>query len=137
MMSYINIYTPEQCLFISMFLHCIIGCSLRVRLHAFLPPPPTATMATLKLMTWNAWGLCARAKRTAILTHLRSLRADISVFVEIHVTSQMQVVLKKSWVVLLYQTPFTSNCGVAILIAKSVQFQIHTVQSDHQDQLIF
>lgn len=72
-------------------------------LYRWLPPvgptefsaTPTTTMASLKLMTWNFRGLCAKPKRVAIPSHLKSLRADVSVLTEIHVTDQMQMALKK------------------------------------------
>lgn len=80
-------------------------------------------MASLKLVTWNIRGLCAKPKRLAVLSHLKSLKADVSVLVETHVMGHMQMALKKPWVGWLYQAPYTSNsCGIAILIAKTVHF---------------
>lgn len=63
--------------------------------YLLLPESPTAStnsplhdMAALKILTWNVWGLGERAKRTAVLSHLKSQRADISILVETHLTGQ-------------------------------------------------
>lgn len=46
--------------------------------------------------------------------------------------------LKKPWVGWVYQAPHTNTSrGVAILIAKTVQFQLHSLQSDRQGQFLF
>lgn len=102
----------------------IISRSLQVRLHSSLL---LVLSWPLKFVTWNIRGLLAKPKRIAILSHLKSLWADISILVETHVTGQLQVALKKKpWVGWLYQAPCTSSSrGVAILIAKTVQFQLH------------
>lgn len=94
-------------------------------------------MASLKLVTWNVRGLRAKPKRVTVLSHFKSLRADVSVLVETHITGQMQMALQKTWVGWFYQAPYTSSsCGVAVLIAKSVQFQLHLLQSDPQGQYL-
>lgn len=110
-----------------------------------LPEGPTAPtnsplydMAALKILTWNVRGLSERAKLTAVLSHLKSQRADISILVETHLTGQKQLCLKKPWEGWLYQAPHTSNSrGIAILVAKTVQFQLHTLQLDPQGQTLF
>lgn len=62
----------------------------------------------------------------------------MSVLVETHITGQMQMELKKPWVGWVYQTPYTNaSRGVAILIAKWTQFQLHTLQSDRQGRFLF
>lgn len=97
-------------------------------------PNNTVTkMATLKLVTWNVRGLRAKPQRLAVLSYLKQMRADISVIVEIHITGQMQMALKKPWVGWVYQAPYTNNSrGIAILIAKTVQFWLHGLRSDLQ-----
>lgn len=95
-------------------------------------------MASLKIITWNVRDLGERAKRVAVLSHLKSQRADVSVLVETHLAGQKQMNLKKPWVGWLYQAPRTTKSrGVAIFIAKSVQFQLHSLQSDPQGQSLF
>lgn len=89
-------------------------------------------------MTWNVRGLGEKAKRTAVLSHLKSQRADVSILVETHLAGQKQMSLKKPRVGWLYQAPHTTNSrGVAILIAKTVQFQLHTLQLDPQGRSLF
>lgn len=95
-------------------------------------------MASLKITTWNVRDLGERAKRLAVLSHLKSQRADISILVETHLAGQKQMSLKKPWVGWLYQAPYTTNSrGVAILIAKTVRFQLHTLKSDPQGRSLF
>lgn len=45
-------------------------------------------MAMLKILTWNVRGLGDRAKRTAVLSHLKSQQAEISILVATHLTGQ-------------------------------------------------
>lgn len=95
-------------------------------------------MAHLELVTWNVRGLRAKPKWLAVLSHLKQLLADISVLVETHITGQMQLALKKPWVGWVYQAPYTNNSrGVAIIISKSAQFQLHNLQSDRQGRFLF
>lgn len=95
-------------------------------------------MATLKILTWNVRGLGDRAKRAAVLSHLKSQRAEISILVETHLAGQKQMCLKKPWVGWMYQAPHTSNSrGIAILVVKTVQFQLHNLQSDPQGRSLF
>lgn len=105
------------------------GCGL-------VPPPADPTerpnttdimMATLKLVTWNVRGLRAKPKRLAVLSCLKQMR---TVIVETHITGHMQMTLKKPWVGWVYQAPFTNNSrGIAMLIAKTVQFRLHGLRS--------
>lgn len=100
--------------------------------------PPPCNMASLKIVTWNVRGLGEKARHSAVLSHLKSQRADISILVETHLAGQKQMSLKKPWVGWLYQAPYTTNSrGVAVLIAKTVRFQLHTLQSDPQGQSLF
>lgn len=48
--------------------------SLLFRLHTLM-----FTMNSLKLVMWNVRGLCAKPKCGAILSHLKSLKAVVSV----------------------------------------------------------
>lgn len=101
-------------------------------------PPPLHLMASLKIVTWNVWGLGERTKRAVVLSHLKSQRADISILVETHLAGQKQMSLKKPWIGCLYQAPHTTNSrGVVVLIAKTVQFQLHALQSDSQGRSLF
>lgn len=60
------------------------------------------------------------------------------VLVETHLTGQLLLALKKPWVGWLYQAPFTANSrGVAILVAKTVQFVLLTLKSDPQGRFLF
>lgn len=91
-----------------------------------------------KLVTWNVRGLCAKPKRVAVFSHLKSLRADVFVLVETCIMGHMQMTLKKPWVGWLYQDTYTSNSReVAILNDISVQFQLHSLQSDPQGRSLF
>lgn len=110
-----------------------------------LPADPTehsittfSGMASLKIVTWNVRGLRDKSKQLAALSHLKRMQADISVLVETHITGQMQMALKSSPPRVSYQAPFTNNSrGIAILIAKTVQFQLHSLQSDRQGRFLF
>lgn len=95
-------------------------------------------MATLKILTWNVRGLGDRAKRTAVLSHLKSQGAEISILVETHLIGQKQMSLKKPWVGWAYHAPYTSNShGIEILVAKTAQFQLHNLRSDPQGRSLF
>lgn len=57
------------------------------------------------------------------------MRAEIIALVETHLTGQLMSSLKKTWVVWLYQALYTSNSrGVALLVAKTVQFTLLTLK---------
>lgn len=45
---------------------------------------PNNVMVSLKLVTWNVHGLRAKPKPVALLSHLKSMRMDVSVLVETH-----------------------------------------------------
>lgn len=95
-------------------------------------------MASIKLVAWNVRGLRAKPKRLAVLSHLKQMRADISILAETHITGQLQLALKKPWMGWIYQAPYTNNSrGVAIIIAKTVQFQLHNLRSDQQGRYLF
>lgn len=82
------------------------------------------------MITWNARGLCAKHKHVAAL----NLYGQTSPFLWRYITGQMQ----KPWVGWLYQATYTSNSrGVAILTAKTVQFQLHSLQSEPQGRSLF
>lgn len=67
-----------------------------------------------------------------------NLFGDISVLVETHLAGQKQMSLKKLWVGWLYQAPYTTNSrGVAIFIAKTLRFQLYTLQSDPLGRFLF
>lgn len=77
-------------------------------------------------------------ERTTILSHLKIMQAHVIVLLESHITGQMQLALKKPCVGWVYQVSFTSHSrGVAILVAKQVQFQLLTLRSDPQGRYIF
>lgn len=95
-------------------LHAALHCIYNVWLPYWVLSPedpiacensPELIMALLKLVTWNVRRLCAKPKCVAVLSHLKSLRADVSVLVETHNMGQMQMVLKKPWVGWLYHPP--------------------------------
>lgn len=95
-------------------------------------------MLDVRCLTWNVRGLRATPKRNAVLAYLKTQRADIMVLVETHLTGQLQMALKKPWVGWLYQAPYSAiSRGVAILVAKTVQFVLLTLRSDPQGRFLF
>lgn len=95
-------------------------------------------MIELKCITWNVRGLRAKAKRNAVLSYLKAQRADLMVLVETHITGQLQMALKKTWVGWLYQALYSAHSrGVAVLIAKTVRFVLLTLRSDPQGRFLF
>lgn len=89
-------------------------------------------MTSIKFVTWNVRGLRDRVKRTAVLTYLKSQKADITALVETHITGHLQTALKKTWVGWSYQSR-----GVSIIIAKKVQFELVSLESDQQGRFLF
>lgn len=57
-----------------------------------------AIMLEVKYLTWNVRGLRAKPKQNAVLSYLKTQCADLMVFVETHLTGQLQMALKKPWV---------------------------------------
>lgn len=55
-------------------------------------------MLEVKYLTWNVRGLRAKPKQNAVLSYLKTQCADLMVFVETHLTGQLQMALKKPWV---------------------------------------
>lgn len=83
-------------------------------------------------------GLRAKPKRNAVLSYLKAQRADLIVLVATYLTGQLQMALKKPWVGWLYQAPHSANTrGVAILVAKTVQFVLIMLRSDPQGRVLF
>lgn len=60
------------------------------------------------------------------------------VLVETHLTGQLLMSLKKTWVGRVYQAPHTANSRVvAILVAKTAQFVLLMLRFDPQGRFIF
>lgn len=92
----------------------------------------------LKCVTWNVRGVRAKPKRNAALSILKNMQAEIIVLTETHLTGQLLSALKKPWVGWLYHAPYTSNSrGIALLVAKTVQFVLLTLKSDPQGRFLF
>lgn len=61
-----------------------------------------------------------------------------NVLVETHLTGQLLLSLKKPWVGWLYQAPYSAHSrGIAISVAKTVQFSLLTMWSDPQGKFQF
>lgn len=60
-------------------------------------------MPNVKCITWNVRGIRAKLKHTAVLSYLKTQRAEIMVLVDTHLTGQLMLSLKKPWVGWLYQ----------------------------------
>lgn len=95
-------------------------------------------MAPIKLIVWNVRGMLTRPKHLVLLSHLKAMRADMVVLLETHLTVQLQLTLKRTWIGWVYQASYTPySSGVAILISKHVQFQLLTLRTDPQGRYIF
>lgn len=100
--------------------------------------PCLISIPDIKCLTWNIRGLRARPKHNAVLSYLKKQHAGIMVLVETHLTGQLMLALKKPWVGWMYQAQFTANSrGIAVLVAKTVQFLLLTPKSDPQGRFLF
>lgn len=87
--------------------------------------------------SWNVKGLNHPVKRNKVLSHLKSLSADVIFLQETHLKSDSKDKLKCRWIGNVYQSNFSVKArGVAILIRKGVPFKLKTLKTDKEGRYI-
>lgn len=92
----------------------------------------------ITLVSWNVRGLGLATKRAKILSHLKSLSADVAFLQETHIRPKECNLLRCRWADQIYQSTFSSKArGVAIIIKKNTSFNhISTVTDPNGHFLI-
>lgn len=83
-------------------------------------------------VSWNVRGMGHQIKRGKVLAHLKSLSANIIIFLqETTINQTEQRHLRSNWISQVYQSSFSSKArGVAILFRKSILFCLSAVIAD-------
>lgn len=91
----------------------------------------------LVFASWNVKGINHPVKRSKVLSHLKSLAADIIFLQETHLKLDSKDKLKCRWIENIYQSNFSVKArGVAILIQKGVPFKLKTLKTDKEGRYI-
>lgn len=91
----------------------------------------------LVFASWNVKGINHPVKRSKVLSHLKSLSADIIFMQETHLKFDSKDKLKCRWIENIYQSNFSVKArGVAILIRKGVPFKLKTLKADKEGRYI-
>lgn len=87
--------------------------------------------------SWNVKGLNHPVKRSKVLSHLKSLSADVIFLQETHLKPESKDKLRCRWIGSVYQSNFSVKArGVAILIRKGVPFKLKTLKADKEGRYI-
>lgn len=98
---------------------------------------PIGNKPGLTFASWNVKGINHPVKRSKILSHLKSLSADIIFLQETHLKLDSRVKLRCRWIENVYQSNFSVKArGVAILIRKGVPFKLNTLKTDKEGRYI-
>lgn len=82
------------------------------------------------LVSWNVKGFGHVFKRVRVFSHLKSLKADISLQ-ETHIGVNEQHRLRANWISQVFLVPFTCKArGVAILFRKNIPFRLESMVAD-------
>uniref|UniRef100_A0A672IKH9 Reverse transcriptase domain-containing protein n=1 Tax=Salarias fasciatus TaxID=181472 RepID=A0A672IKH9_SALFA len=96
-----------------------------------------AAGSIVRFICWNIKGLGGAVKRSRVFSHLKRLKPDIIFLQETHMRSRDQVRLRCPWISEVFHSSFNSKArGVAILIAKSVQFTHNKTISDRDGRYL-
>lgn len=91
----------------------------------------------IQFTSFNCKGLNNPIKRSKVLHHVQQLGARIIFLQETHLKVSDHLKLKKSWVGQIYHSSFAGKSrGTAILLHKSVPFQLSNVTSDPNGRFI-
>lgn len=91
----------------------------------------------VRMISLNTGGLNASVKRTKIMTHIKSLNADIMFIQETHLCDTDQRKLNRPWIGQIFHSKFNLKTrGAAILIKRNVQFTSTSITSDPNGRFI-
>lgn len=91
----------------------------------------------LTFCTWNVKGVNEPVKRGKVLSHLKSLKADIIFLQETHLKNKYHNKLRCRWVNQVYHSTFSAKArGVAIVIKKGVPFRQTSTIADKNGRYI-
>lgn len=87
--------------------------------------------------TWNVKGVNESAKRGKVLSHLKSLKADVIFLQETHLKNDCHNKLKSRWINQVFHSTFSAKArGVAILVRKGVPFRQTSTIADKNGRYI-
>ena len=90
-----------------------------------------ASNQLFKISSWNVRGLGRLVKLKQVMTRLKHLGSKIVLLQETHLTSGEVIRLRRRWQGQVFVANFSSHArGVAILIHKSIPFQVNTTTLD-------
>lgn len=91
----------------------------------------------LTFCTWNVKGVNEPVKRGKMLSHIKSLKADVIFLQETHLKNDAHNKLRCRWVNQVYHSTFSAKArGVAILIKKGVPFRQTSTIADKNGRYI-
>lgn len=94
-------------------------------------------MVFTKMISWNISGCNHVIKRKKILTYLKQNKSDLAMLQETHLSAEESEKFKRGWIDQVYSSTFnTRSRGVAILIRKGLDFEVHKTYNDQEGRWI-
>lgn len=98
---------------------------------------PDKGAGALTFASWNVKGLNHPVKRGKVLSHLKSLNADIIFLQETHFKNDFHSKLRVRWIGQSFFSSFSSKArGTAILLKKGVPFKHRSTTTDKEGRFI-
>ena len=95
------------------------------------------TKGNVTFCSWNVKGVNEAVKRSKVLSHLKSLKADIIFLQETHLKDNFHNKLRCRWVNKIFHSNFSAKArGVCILIKKGIPFQQTSTIADKNGRYI-